>query len=629
MRLIVLFPLACLLAGTGCTTMTSAPRTTPAVFYLDSQHGDDTANGQAPAHAWRSLDRLNREPLIPGDHVQFRRGGLWRGTLRPCSGSAEARILYGAYGEGPKPILCGSVAANDPEQWQTAGPGLWATRPLEFATVDYLRDLATSTWGVHQENGAVVSLTEIAAQGNQPRMYRLDCQAAGTAGNHIQLWGPAIPTHADEYLELQFRARSSLPCQTGGIAVMLNRPPWTATASSSQTATIGDAWQTVAIRFRAARDSEEGRLHIYLGGTVPAGTSLLFQPLGLRRVRCTGGMALTVDVGNIIFDGGPVCGTKKWRTEDLQREGDYAYLGDTAQVMLRADRNPAERWQSIELALRRHIVDEGGIHHVTYENLDLRYGAAHGFGGGNTAFLTIRDCDLSYIGGGHQFTNRNGHPVRFGNAIEFWNGGHDHLVEGCRIWEVYDAALTNQGNGDDSLQINLTYRNNVIWNSEYSFEYWNRPATARTAHILFEHNTCVDAGHGWGHAQRPDPNGGHLMFYQNSAATEDFVVRDNLFVNSTEVCLRMDNDWRHALTFDHNLWWNGDGAGRLIRYFVKTYYTAQDFAAFQQESNLAGNALVAEPVFRDPQQRDYRLAPDSPGTTAAHDGGPVGALPQP
>jgi len=62
-------------------------------------------------------------------------------------------------------------------------------------------------------------------------------------------------------------------------------------------------------------------------------------------------------------------------------------------------------------------------------------------------------------------------PLR--NGIEFWSNARDCLVEGCRLWEIYDAALTNQGNGTNQ-QVNITYRDNVIWNSEYSFEYWNR-----------------------------------------------------------------------------------------------------------------------------------------------------------
>ena len=95
--------------------------------------------------------------------------------------------------------------------------------------------------------------------------------------------------------------------------------------------------------------------------------------------------------------------------------------------------------------------------------------------------------------------------LRFGNAIEFWGAAHDNLVEGCRIWEVYDAALTNQGRGPDSKQINLTYRNNLIRNAEYSFEYCNNPETAVTKNIHFVNNTCVNAGFGWSHGQRRPP----------------------------------------------------------------------------------------------------------------------------
>ena len=34
----------------------------------------------------------------------------------------------------------------------------------------------------------------------------------------------------------------------------------------------------------------------------------------------------------------------------------------------------------------------------------------------------------------------DGSNVRFGNGIEFWGGAHDHLVEGNRIWEIYDSG---------------------------------------------------------------------------------------------------------------------------------------------------------------------------------------------
>jgi len=274
------------------------------------------------------------------------------------------------------------------------------------------------------------------------------------------------------------------------------------------------------------------------------------------------------------------------------------------------------------LALSKHIIDEGGCRNVVYEDLHLRYGAAHGVGGGDTAFITVRRCDIEFIGGGHQFTRPDGKPVRYGNGVEFWGAARHNTVEQCRIWEVYDAALTNQGSDPKSEETDLCYRDNVIWNSEYSFEYWNRPAAAHTRNVVFEHNTCVDAGGGWGHGQRPDPNGRHLSFYQNSADTQGVAVRDNIFCNSTESDLRMDNDWCSGLTLDRNLWCQKTGP---IFYFLRQNYSAEQVAAFRAASGLDRNSVVAEPRFRDAARRDYRLAVESPGVKWTADGSPCGA----
>ena len=243
--------------------------------------------------------------------------------------------------------------------------------------------------------------------------------------------------------------------------------------------------------------------------------------------------------------------------------------------------------------MKGHCVNHGGKHDVIFDGLAFAYSASHGFGGGNCERITIRNCDIFYVGGAHQFTTENGIPVRFGNGIEFWCSARDCLVEKNRIWEIYDAALTNQGKGTEenaSNEIGITYRENEIWNSEYSFEYWN--SMGETRDILFEKNICRDAGFGWAHGQRPDPNGAHLMFYRNRAETSNFVIRENRFENSTEVCLRMDNDWRDALTLDKNTYSQIPGKN-LIRFCVHQYFDAASFTKYQKELGMdEGSACV-------------------------------------
>jgi hypothetical protein len=269
----------------------------------------------------------------------------------------------------------------------------------------------------------------------------------------------------------------------------------------------------------------------------------------------------------------------------------------------------------VELALRQHIIDESGRSGVTYENLALRYGAAHGIGGGDTRNITVRGCDISWIGGGHQFTRLDGKPVRFGNGIEFWASAHDCLVERCRIWEVYDAALTNQNQGSVCEEANITYRDNVIWNSEYSFEFWNRPAASRSSNIVFEHNTCYGAGFGWGHAQRPDPAGRHLCFYANDAQTRGVVIRDNVFSESTN--FGFDALWwtpreladKQAIRLERNCWFKPEGV--LIRLKGKEYTQAQ-LADWQRELGQDAGSHAADPKLADPKKQDFRLGADSP-----------------
>jgi hypothetical protein len=598
-----------------------AERSEPATFFVDGESGSDAADGTRQDKAWQSLERVSSADLIPGDRVLFKSGGLWRGTLKPQSGTPESRILYGAYGTGAKPILQGSVARSLPEEWIEVKPGLWATRPFEPKTLEPIMDLSDSHWSSSFQEAAKGTLTRV--QENGRWFNRVSCKTPGDKRHLIQIWGPQIK-ELGPCLMLRIRVRSTLPFKLDTFEAMLNHPPWTGSLSGHVgRKEIGTEWQTLNVLMLEQNKTDAAYLHFCLGGMIPAGASFDFEPIGLWRANIDHCDPIIFDAGILILNHGEKWGVKKWRKEDLTDALDYWYDAEDKRVFVANKTNPAVAFNSVELALTRHIINQGGKHDIIYDGLAIRYGGAHGFGGGNTKRITIRNCDLSWIGGGLQFFKPNGHPVRFGNAIEFWGGAEDHLVEHNRIWEVYDAALTNQGNGEDSNQINIIYRDNIIWNAEYSFEFWNRPATAITRNIIFEHNTCVDAGSCWSHAQRPDPNGAHLMFYQNPSATTGFVVRNNIFVKTSEVCTRMENDWRKGLVIQNNLYWSPDKP--ILRWLSKNYYAASDFARYQAELALDTHSLVAEPQFVDPAARDYRLKPGSPGLTLATDGGPVGA----
>ncbi|MBN1782945.1 hypothetical protein JW948_17560, partial [bacterium] len=73
--------------------------------YFVSSSGLDENTGLSPEQAWNSLTRVNTAALLPGDSVLFRRGDVWRGQLVPQSGGADAPVVYGAFGQGEKPVF--------------------------------------------------------------------------------------------------------------------------------------------------------------------------------------------------------------------------------------------------------------------------------------------------------------------------------------------------------------------------------------------------------------------------------------------------------------------------------------------------------------------------------------------
>jgi len=604
--------------GAGFAQATESGRT----FFVSSVSSDDGLDGLSAKSPWRSLSKVNAAELRPGDKVLFQRGGSWRGTLVPRSGREGAPVTYGAYGEGARPLLLGSVSRSEPGDWHQEGNNIWATSRPTAVDLGLPAEFAAAAWSVYTEDGAKVRTAVSAGTGGVPASLQIECVAGGERSNHIQLVMPRVSIRDGDCYLFGFRVRCTKAFVIPQVALMKRTAPWTGYGqSASNRIEVGTGWSEHEVRFAANRTADDGRITIFLGGALPAGATLDLQPVSWKLLRRDSSAELAVDVGNIIFDGGRTVGVKKWRPEDLRQEGDYWYSGDTWQVKLYSKGNPAARHKSIELALRRHIVDQGGKSCVVYEGLALHNGAAHGIGGGNTHHIVVRDCDIAWIGGGHQLTTPQGRPVRFGNGIEFWENAHDNLVEGCRIWEVYDAALTNQGSANNS-QINITYRDNVIWNCEYSFEYWNRGPESTTRNIRFEHNTCVNAGRGWGHEQRPDRNGRHLMFYVNSARTAGVYVVGNIFCDATDSCLRMENDWTAGLSMDHNCWWQQTG---VLAQFLRTRFTAAQFADFQKRTQMDAHSIVAEPRFLNAEELDFRLSPDSPARTVAEDSVPAGS----
>lgn len=93
-------------------SVTTLPEPTPVLpparqqYFVDCTAGSDSANGLSATAAFRTLSKVNSLSLLPGDHVAFKKGCIFTGTLKAASnGTESAPIVYTAYGEGTLPTI--------------------------------------------------------------------------------------------------------------------------------------------------------------------------------------------------------------------------------------------------------------------------------------------------------------------------------------------------------------------------------------------------------------------------------------------------------------------------------------------------------------------------------------------
>jgi len=91
----------------GPLTAGLAPASWAATTYHVSQSvGNDTADGQSPATAWKTLTRASQAEYAPGDSILLKRGDAWNEELRPPGeGTAANPITIGSYDDGPRPLI--------------------------------------------------------------------------------------------------------------------------------------------------------------------------------------------------------------------------------------------------------------------------------------------------------------------------------------------------------------------------------------------------------------------------------------------------------------------------------------------------------------------------------------------
>lgn len=609
----------------------SAPDTLhAATYYVDSQKGNDSNSGLSPDYAWKSLYRVNDCKYGGGDSVLFKRGGVWRSQpLKVVCGDSEKKsyVTYGAYGAGPKPLFLGSELRNV-LGWRYEKKGVWSTTP-RISGPEGIKNPSFATdmnrWYFYAgENAAASAARETSLHYSSPASCAIKCNAQGRIASDMQFFTTDLAISQAQYYRFSFYARATQDFKIDGVELMQHGAPWDTYYSSKSVLKmqIGREWQFYQVFFKANKDTKNARITVYLGKSMPAGTVLYIDDISFKKVDDI----LPSDIGNLIMNKETQVGVKVPYESDLNSQGRFWYDGVGCRVKMYSVTNPAFYYHDIEFAQKDRWYTHNKSY-VIFENMAFKYYGSFVFAGISWNHVIIRDCDFAYIGGSYQYDDLDVPAelkfVRYGNAIEVGGSANDVMIERNFIDNVYDAALTAQGICEDYTYIdNVRFQNNIITNCEYSFELWERPFIGGfVSNVYFENNTCLYAGYGWGHNQRPDPNGRHLSFFNHEVPTGSIFIRNNIFFEATDSAIRMDTRWADIenLILDNNLYYQSNGS--LVTWLNGVDYGLEEFSKYQKDTGKDMHSFVADPLFINKDNRNYNIKNNSPCIDRGYDNG--------
>lgn len=333
------------------------------------------------------------------------------------------------------------------------------------------------------------------------------------------------------------------------------------------------------------------------------------------------------EICNLIFNGGESCGNLRWSTDELRLQGEWHYTAigtmsgdsgtglDEGILYLFSSDNPGRYYTDIECALWGQRRLAGGQSYVVLKDLCFRNAGVHGYQEYHAHDVVISGCEFRFIGGAVWNRSRR---IRFGNAVELWDGAQDVTVEHCLFDNIYDAGVTHQGGETKNIPEQIRFRDNLFINCGFAAYECREPSKE----IYFEYNTCVNSGGGFSMQGEepprqseiyPQPVGHHVFIWRIEPDTQPGLVyiRNNIFYETpygTAIYSIISQNDERKFIFDRNLYWQTSG-DRLI-FFGGKYYLPSEFESYRSESGQDRNSILAEPLFED----DYRQRADSPGS---------------
>lgn len=207
------------------------------------------------------------------------------------------------------------------------------------------------------------------------------------------------------------------------------------------------------------------------------------------------------DACSIVLGYGSEIGYRRTKgLQELDVNYEFYHNNDSGYVYLYCDLgNPGKIFKSVEIIPQGSIINvDDGIKDIVIDNLCLKYAGNFGVKAGCIHNAMITNCEIGFIGG----SQYAGTTTRYGNGIQFWQGGTDITVEYNWVYQTFDSAITWQGQTKRSgkgptVYKNIHFDNNLLEYNNADYEFFDSEG-ASIENFTMDNNimrfTCL----GWG-----------------------------------------------------------------------------------------------------------------------------------
>lgn len=255
------------------------------------------------------------------------------------------------------------------------------------------------------------------------------------------------------------------------------------------------------------------------------------------------------EAANFIFNKTDLCGTLRWTKEELKEQGDFfdncfgfsntfKDIPKEHKIYMYSEKNPGAYYSDIECVVcnERSLACNG--HDMIFKDLKFINNGIHAIAGkGETKNMKVCDCSFEYIGGAVWSYKSK---IRFGNGVEMWNICENVEITDCIFNNIYDSAVTHQGDEKCEPCVNLICEHNIFIKCGMA-AYEQRDILPLSA--KFNNNICIDAGEGFSKNGEimpryseiwPQPMGHHVFLWRIEKETEGggLEIKNNIFYNA-------------------------------------------------------------------------------------------------